>query len=72
MKQELLVGLIAGHTCKLLENLHHTHGSGVCGRDRCSVSRSALSDSELTQTADRAALPVVNYERSIRMRKLLV
>jgi hypothetical protein len=71
MKQELLVGLIAGHTCKLLENrttLTEQESAGAIATLFPDRSYLILS----SHRPPPATLPVVNYERSIRMRKLLV
>ena len=71
MKQELLVGLIAGHTCKLLENR-----TALTEQESAGAIATLFPDrSYLILSSHRpppATLPVVNYERSIRMRKLLV
>jgi ribosomal protein S18 acetylase RimI-like enzyme len=71
LEQELLVGLIAGHTCKLLEDC-----TTLADYESIGAIAALFPDrSYLILSSHRpppAALPVVNYERSIRMRKLLV
>jgi ribosomal protein S18 acetylase RimI-like enzyme len=71
MEQELLVGLIAAHTCKLLENCNTLTDHESIG----AIAALFPDRSYLILSSHRpppAALPVVTYERSIRMRKLLV
>jgi ribosomal protein S18 acetylase RimI-like enzyme len=71
MEQTLLVGLIAGHTCKLLENC-----ATLTDHESAGALAALFPDrSYLIFSSHRpppAALPISNCERSIRMRKLLV
>jgi ribosomal protein S18 acetylase RimI-like enzyme len=71
MEQELVVGLIAGGTCKLLQpcgTLTDDESAGAIAALFPHRSYLILS----SHRPPRATLAIVNYERSIRMRKLLV
>jgi len=71
LEQQLLVGLIAGHTCKLLQPCStlsdHEAASAIAA---LFPKRSCLILS--SQNPPDADLPVVDCQRSIRMRKSLV
>ena len=70
MEQEILVGLIGGHTCKLLQScgtLTDHESAGAIAALFPDRSYLILSP----QTPPAATLPVINCQRSIRMRKLI-
>jgi ribosomal protein S18 acetylase RimI-like enzyme len=70
LEQKLLVGLIAGHTCRLLERCSKLSDCESIGAIAALFPRRSYLILS-SQTRPPATLPVVNDQRSIRMRKLL-